>query len=169
MDALAPSSNTPVDPVARPGSATRSQTQQVSQQQRQPLSGSQTQTVEHTELAPPPVITAGTLHLRGGNLTDRKVQWDDDVVDNEGLGKKSSKVCCIFRKPHNPDDTSSDSESSSGSEADDPNEPNAYEREPKSVRKHPKRKGKANSYHHHEHAEECSHNNGPSGSGSMPV
>merc|ERR1711966_158160 len=26
------------------------------------------------------------------------VSWDQSVVDNEGLGKKSSKRCCIFHK-----------------------------------------------------------------------
>eukprot|EP00461_Guttulinopsis_vulgaris_P003209 UN03210 len=31
-----------------------------------------------------------------GNL---EVHWDDSVVDNEGMGKKSSKKCCVFRKP----------------------------------------------------------------------
>ena len=32
----------------------------------------------------------GTLKLRG-SPSDRKVKWDDGVVDNEGLGKKKSK------------------------------------------------------------------------------
>ncbi|KHN70585.1 protein phosphatase inhibitor [Ordospora colligata] len=27
---------------------------------------------------------------------DRRVSWADDVVDNEGLGKMKSNVCCIF-------------------------------------------------------------------------
>merc|ERR1712194_324714 len=26
------------------------------------------------------------------------VTWDENVVDNEGLGRKSSKRCCIFHK-----------------------------------------------------------------------
>nr|CAG8475503.1 9471_t:CDS:2 [Entrophospora candida] len=33
----------------------------------------------------------GTLKLRGGGPTDRKVKWDEDVIDNEGLGRKKSK------------------------------------------------------------------------------
>ncbi|CAG8510069.1 5022_t:CDS:2 [Acaulospora colombiana] len=32
----------------------------------------------------------GTLKLRGGQ-NDRKVKWDNGVVDNEGMGKKKSK------------------------------------------------------------------------------
>jgi protein phosphatase 1 regulatory subunit 11 len=35
----------------------------------------------------------GTLKLRGGGgqSSNRKVKWDDDVIDNEGLGRKKSK------------------------------------------------------------------------------
>lgn len=31
--------------------------------------------------------------------TDRRVQWQEGVVDNEFLGKKSSKCCCIYTPP----------------------------------------------------------------------
>lgn len=27
------------------------------------------------------------------------VKWADGVLDNEGMGKKSSKKCCIYHKP----------------------------------------------------------------------
>lgn len=27
------------------------------------------------------------------------VTWSDDVVDNENMGKKKSKKCCIYHKP----------------------------------------------------------------------
>jgi protein phosphatase 1 regulatory subunit 11 len=33
----------------------------------------------------------GTLRLRGGPIEDRRVRWDQDVIDNEGMGKKKSK------------------------------------------------------------------------------
>lgn len=33
----------------------------------------------------------GVLELTGGPSEARRVQWDDDVVDNEHLGKKKSK------------------------------------------------------------------------------
>lgn len=44
--------------------------------------------------------------------TDKKVQWEEGVVDNEFLGKKSSKCCCIYTKPRKfgESDTESDSE-----------------------------------------------------------
>eukprot|EP00533_Pseudo-nitzschia_delicatissima_P010821 CAMPEP_0116100108 /NCGR_PEP_ID=MMETSP0327-20121206/12121_1 /TAXON_ID=44447 /ORGANISM="Pseudo-nitzschia delicatissima, Strain B596" /LENGTH=145 /DNA_ID=CAMNT_0003592021 /DNA_START=112 /DNA_END=549 /DNA_ORIENTATION=- len=39
----------------------------------------------------------GVLRL---TLQDRVgVRWDESVVDNEGMGRKSSKRCCIFHKP----------------------------------------------------------------------
>lgn len=59
---------------------------------------------------------------------DKKVKWDEAVVDNEHMGKKKSKCkyitmvtvkphpplihtgCCIYEKPHNHDD-GSDSDS----------------------------------------------------------
>ncbi len=29
----------------------------------------------------------------------KQVVWAEDVVDNEGAGKKSSKICCVYHKP----------------------------------------------------------------------
>ncbi|KZP17715.1 hypothetical protein FIBSPDRAFT_864708 [Athelia psychrophila] len=41
---------------------------------------------------------AGVLTLRGGQRRNRRhVVWDDDVVDNEGAGKKKSKSECALR------------------------------------------------------------------------
>ena len=33
----------------------------------------------------------GVLHLRGGRRTRPNVRWTEDTVNNEGMGKKSSK------------------------------------------------------------------------------
>jgi len=33
----------------------------------------------------------GSLRLRGGQRRTQRVAWNDDVVDNEGCGKKKSK------------------------------------------------------------------------------
>lgn len=33
----------------------------------------------------------GTLSLRGGPRSRQRVAWTEDVVDNEGMGKKKSK------------------------------------------------------------------------------
>jgi len=60
-----------------------------------------------------------TLILRAASSSaeNRHIAWAEDVIDNEGLGKKSSKVCCIYHAPHAPGD-SSDDESSSSDDSD---------------------------------------------------
>ncbi|KAK2735972.1 Type 1 phosphatases regulator ypi1 [Myotisia sp. PD_48] len=66
------------------------------------------------------VESAGTLRLRGENATqteeqtprERRITWAEDVIDNEGQSKKSSKVCCIYHKPRPAGESSSESESS---------------------------------------------------------
>lgn len=30
---------------------------------------------------------------------DKKVGWSEDTVDNEGMDKKKSKCCCVYKKP----------------------------------------------------------------------
>lgn len=37
------------------------------------------------------------------------VRWDESVVDNEGMGRKSSKRCCIFHKQRAFGESSTDS------------------------------------------------------------
>ncbi|KAK9325881.1 phosphatase inhibitor-domain-containing protein [Lipomyces orientalis] len=92
--------------------------------------------------APQGVVVVGTLRLRGGPVSDRRVTWGEDVIDNEAMGKKKSKICCIFHKQRAFDESSSDEssssddESSSGSDSDDNGDS----------------KGE-----HREHAERCEH------------
>ncbi|KAI5288691.1 Type 1 phosphatases regulator ypi1 [Ascosphaera aggregata] len=61
-------------------------------------------------------ITSGSSHTDVSS--GPSVRWAPDVVDNEGLGKKQSKVCCIYVKPRAVDESSS-SESDSSSSSDD--------------------------------------------------
>ncbi|KAL4946182.1 hypothetical protein BDV06DRAFT_151673 [Aspergillus oleicola] len=69
---------------------------------------------------------SGTLRLRaegeasaGDNGTPaRRIRWSEDVVDNEGMGKKSSKVCCIYHKTRPVGESSSESESSDSDSSD---------------------------------------------------
>ncbi|OAL70857.1 type 1 phosphatase regulator ypi1 [Trichophyton violaceum] len=69
----------------------------------------------------------GTLRLRGEAdeqsseppEQDRHIKWAEDVVDNEGQGRKSSKVCCIYHKPRPAGESSSESESSDSDLDDD--------------------------------------------------
>jgi protein phosphatase 1 regulatory subunit 11 len=37
------------------------------------------------------------------------VRWEEDVLDNEGMGRKSSKRCCIFHKQRAFGESSTDS------------------------------------------------------------
>ncbi|KAL3459974.1 phosphatase inhibitor-domain-containing protein [Aspergillus heterothallicus] len=69
----------------------------------------------------------GTLRLRAEDAPQpveqdttptRRIRWSEDVVDNEGLGKKSSKVCCIYHKARPVGESSSESESSDSSDSD---------------------------------------------------
>lgn len=40
----------------------------------------------------------GIIHLNTPSPSSSRVHWSPDTVDNEGLGKKKSNVCCIFHK-----------------------------------------------------------------------
>jgi len=43
-------------------------------------------------------------------LTRRRVSWTTDTVDNEFLNKKKSKCCCVYHKPKNWNESSSEDE-----------------------------------------------------------
>ncbi|KAL6231669.1 hypothetical protein BDW75DRAFT_233433 [Aspergillus navahoensis] len=72
------------------------------------------------------VQVTGTLRLRaegdasagGEEMPARRIRWSEDVVDNEGMGKKSSKVCCIYHKTRPVGESSSESESSDSGSSD---------------------------------------------------
>ncbi|KAJ3569926.1 hypothetical protein NP233_g4736 [Leucocoprinus birnbaumii] len=57
------------------------------------------------------------LRLRGATNPGPRVAWDEDVVDNEHMGKKKSKICCIYHKPRRFDESSSDESSSDESDS----------------------------------------------------
>lgn len=108
------------------------------------------QTATQTSHDPSTVRLPRTLRLRGDETlnTDepspaRRIRWSEDVVDNEGMGKKSSKgpdtglkeresrspvltsvpVCCIYHKARPVGESSSESDSdSSSSDSDSDNE-----------------------------------------------
>ncbi|KAK0236231.1 phosphatase inhibitor-domain-containing protein [Armillaria nabsnona] len=85
-----------------------------------PNDGSRTLTVTN---APPSeasssVPTVGSLRLRGARRKPR-VAWSEDVVDNEGCGKKKSKICCIYHKPRRFDESSDEDSSSDESDSDE--------------------------------------------------
>ncbi|XP_035284998.1 E3 ubiquitin-protein ligase PPP1R11 [Anguilla anguilla] len=61
---------------------------------------------------PPPPQQEGrslTIKLRK-RKTEKKVEWSSDTVDNEHLGRRSSKCCCVYEKPRQFGESSSESE-----------------------------------------------------------
>ncbi|XP_025072820.1 E3 ubiquitin-protein ligase PPP1R11, partial [Alligator sinensis] len=50
-----------------------------------------------------------TIKLRK-RKPDKKVEWSSDTVDNEHLGRRSSKCCCIYEKPRAFGESSTESE-----------------------------------------------------------
>ncbi|KAF7508222.1 hypothetical protein GJ744_009519 [Endocarpon pusillum] len=89
----------------------------------------QTQTIQTDAPADPSgTIEAATLRLRGAHdpAESRRqrrrgpaIRWAEDVVDNEGMGRKSSKVCCIYHRPRAVGESSSEEDSSSSSSDDE--------------------------------------------------
>ncbi|CAD0113307.1 unnamed protein product [Aureobasidium uvarum] len=78
-----------------------------------------------------------TLRLRAeAEPSERRprIQWAEDVIDNEGMGKKSSKVCCIYHKPREAGE-SSDEDSSSSSSSDSDSEPDTSRAQPANRRR----------------------------------
>ncbi|CAD8197966.1 unnamed protein product [Paramecium octaurelia] len=67
----------------------------------------------------------------------RSVQWTEDTVDNEDLGRLKSNICCIYHKPH-----AEESESSDTCTSDD--EINAIERDKQSKLRHKMKCSKLN-------------------------
>ena len=90
----------------------------------------------------------GALRLRGQpRRTRARVAWDEGVVDNEGAGKKKSKICCIYHKPRQFDESSSEESSDSDSDSDS-------------------NVGRRRRHCHHDHDHNHAHSNG-SGSGGL--
>ena len=130
---------------------------------RQPGSGTATptgthgsQTILQTTSSSGP---SATLRLRAAQPESdqqRRIQWAEDVVDNEGMGKKSSKVCCIYHKPHEPGDSDSDSDSS---DSDSDSEPD-LSRARKAGSGSSNSRGRRKDAHAHDHKGEGDSGNG---------
>ncbi|XP_055075081.1 E3 ubiquitin-protein ligase PPP1R11 [Misgurnus anguillicaudatus] len=69
-----------------------------------------TETVQ-TGTPPPPQQEGRSLTIKlRKRKTDKKVEWSSDTVDNEHLGRRSSKCCCVYEKPRQFGESSSESE-----------------------------------------------------------
>lgn len=76
------------------------------------------------EAVPPPAVEAGE--------PSRQVTWSEGTVDNEDLGRKKSKCCCIYVKPKRFDQSDTESSSDEGSGGGDPCDCLAHSSHPKS-------------------------------------
>ncbi|GAD97970.1 hypothetical protein PVAR5_6658 [Paecilomyces variotii No. 5] len=137
-------------------------------------SGAQVQTESSRDASPLPL--SGTLRLRGEPLAEttatttatastRRIRWSEDVVDNEGMGKKSSKVCCIYHKSHPVGESSSESESSSSSDSDSASDSDARQRGIRGRRRQDRPCGGdhecGSGEHEHGHGHDHDHSHGP--------
>uniref|UniRef100_A0A672H6U8 E3 ubiquitin-protein ligase PPP1R11 n=1 Tax=Salarias fasciatus TaxID=181472 RepID=A0A672H6U8_SALFA len=69
-----------------------------------------TETVQ-TSTPPPPAQEGRSLTIKlRKRKTEKKVEWSSDTVDNEHLGRRSSKCCCVYEKPRQFGESSSESE-----------------------------------------------------------
>ncbi|KIV84066.1 hypothetical protein PV11_06040 [Exophiala sideris] len=129
--------------------------------------GSATQTITPPDsasdrsISPDPLV----LRLRGAHDASatpstrpghrRRITWAEDVIDNEGLGRKSSKVCCIYHKPREFGESSSEDDSSSSDSdgSDTPDDGGA-----RMVGGN--RRGRTHHPHGHKHSEDCGNGKG---------
>ncbi|BGP58196.1 hypothetical protein JCM8202_004735 [Rhodotorula sphaerocarpa] len=104
----------------------------------------------------------GALRLRGRAMPTQRVQWTQETVDNEGLNRKKSKICCIYHKPKPYDESSDESGSDS---ADSDGSADSRHEGAGAARRRQRRAARHHHHHHHhdhdhEHGGEC--NGGPS-------
>ncbi|ETI20237.1 hypothetical protein G647_08271 [Cladophialophora carrionii CBS 160.54] len=107
--------------------------------------------------------TGSSPHTHTHNHTRRRIQWAADVVDNEGLGRKSSKVCCIYHKERAFGESSSEDDSSSDSSSDDNDSDGGGSDSPDdgAARMSGNRRGRKDARgHQHRHGDECGHGGG---------
>ncbi|KAK6517242.1 Type 1 phosphatases regulator ypi1 [Arthrobotrys megalospora] len=67
----------------------------------------------------------GILRLRGAHTERRRVTWTEEVIDNESLDRKKTKICCIYNKPREFGESSSEESDSSSSSEEDNNRQSA--------------------------------------------
>ncbi|KIW62356.1 hypothetical protein PV04_10537 [Phialophora macrospora] len=140
---------------------------------RRAATGSATQTITPEEAASSRSVSPESLvlRLRGAHdaaagssthtHTRRRIQWAEDVVDNEGLGRKSSKVCCIYHKERAFGESSSEDDSSSDSSSDDSDGGGSDSPDDGAARLSGNRRGRKDGRgHEHRHGDECGHGHG---------
>ncbi|KAL7636012.1 UNVERIFIED_CONTAM: hypothetical protein RMT77_013830 [Armadillidium vulgare] len=57
-------------------------------------------------------LSSGVVRLKlNKNEERKKVKWTNDTVDNEHMGKKKSKCCCVYVRPKAFNESSSEDDS----------------------------------------------------------
>ncbi|KAK4047428.1 Type 1 phosphatases regulator ypi1 [Microbotryomycetes sp. JL221] len=98
--------------------------------------------------------TVGVLRLRGRAMPNQHVRWEQQVVDNEGLNRKKSKICCIYHKPKAFDESSDES-----SDSDNDSDSSQGSADSRQGAKNPRKiNGRRKHKHKHEHGDD--HNGG---------
>ena len=82
-------------------------------------SSSRTETVDKNDKEEDNREPALKLKLKAKEEDKKAVKWTEDTVDNEGLGKKKSKCCCVYVKPPKPRMPGDPASSSDDSDTDD--------------------------------------------------
>ena len=108
----------------------------------------------------PPTAT-NTLRLTANQahtIIRRRVSWTTETVDNEGMGKKKSKCCCIYQKPRAWDQSSSEDENEDedcqncrGHRKKDFNSANQPKNDDDVQKKHGNEHEHEHHHHHHHH------------------
>lgn len=80
----------------------------------------------------------------------RQIQWAETVIDNEGLGRKKSKVCCIYHKPRAVGESSSEEDSSSS-------DSDASSDESDGARSVGGKRGRGKNHNHDHDGDDCGH------------
>ncbi|GAA5863481.1 hypothetical protein JCM8547_007257 [Rhodosporidiobolus lusitaniae] len=93
----------------------------------------------------------GVLRLRGRGMPGQRVQWEEGTVDNEGLGRKKSKICCIYHKPKPFDESSDESSSSSGSDNDSDSSTGSLDSRGSAAERRRSLRAARRHHHHHGH------------------
>ncbi|KEF55209.1 uncharacterized protein A1O9_08863 [Exophiala aquamarina CBS 119918] len=154
----------PQDP-SRPNVSRNTNNQRLAPSARQPT-GSATHTITPADpsssrsASPEPLI----LRLRGAHEVSetgttrlrRRITWAEDVIDNEGLGRKSSKVCCIYHKERQFGESSSEDDSSSD-DSSDSDGGGSDSADDGGARMSGNRRGRK-SDRGHKHGDDCNHN-----------
>ncbi|KAF2348632.1 Protein phosphatase inhibitor [Trinorchestia longiramus] len=69
-----------------------------------------TQTADQQQQSSPEQVATEVVRLRlsRGPRQHKKVSWTNGTVDNENMGKKKSKCCCVYVKPRDFDESETD-------------------------------------------------------------